>query len=380
MRRLIICADGTWNTADETDRDGRPTPTNVARMARVIAPVDRDGVSQIIYYHDGVGTGRRLDRFFGGAFGEGIDRNICDCYRFITDNYEPGDEIWLFGFSRGAYTVRSLAGLIRNSGVLKPGHRDEFFTEAYELYRNRDPETGPTSSQAQAFRAEHAHDVRIRCIGVWDTVGSLGIPLTILHHLEEEKYEFHDVTLSSWIDVALHALAIDERRKPFAPTLWEQQPGAATADGTPQVLKQVWFPGVHSNVGGGYPDHGLSSIALKWMIEETAALGLGFRQDRVDVIEGIAHAQLFNSMKPFYKAFGPVERVIGMERRDSNTGELIDTHESLHESVFQRIAHEGEPPQFPYLPWNVRDYLERSGHFIRLPQHLQVGFTNHTPA
>jgi uncharacterized protein (DUF2235 family) len=266
-RRLIVCADGTWNKPDQDDH-GTPSVTNVVKIKRAIKAVDA-GISQIVYYHAGVGTGDELDKIAGGAFGAGLDHNIVECYQFLVDNYAKGDELYFFGFSRGAYTVRSLAGLIRNSGLLKQQFAS-MAEQAFSLYRDRDPSTGPNSDVATQFRKAFSYDItEIECIGVWDTVGALGVPIALFSPLNHHKFAFHDMQLSSRIKNAFQALAIDERRGPFAPTLWEQP--VKDAEEKSNWLEQAWFSGVHSNVGGGYADCGLSDVTFQWMMNRVRA-------------------------------------------------------------------------------------------------------------
>lgn len=276
-RRLVVCTDGTWNDPAKDE------PTNVYKIARAVQRTGEDGSPQVVYYHAGVGTGTDIvDRVIGGATGLGISKNIRDAYNFLMLNYQPDDQIFLFGFSRGAYTARSLAGLIRNAGILRP-ERGHLFRDAYELYRNRDRDAHPDAPASLRFRADNAYpDARIHFIGVWDTVGSLGVPLTFgptLRKLigapfgKKFLYEFHDVGLSSFVDHAYHAVAIDEKREPFRPTLWTVKPDSPRAAG--QSFEQRWFRGVHSNVGGGYAAAGLSDAALLWMAEAASRHGLG---------------------------------------------------------------------------------------------------------
>src|SRR5689334_14471435 len=150
MKRLVVCCDGTWNKPSETDR-GAPAPTNVAKTWAALAAADARGTVQAKYYHPGVGTGPWWDRIVGGAFGAGLSESIVDAYAWLIDQWSDGDELFLFGFSRGAYTVRSLAGLIRNSGLLEREHKGRV-EEAYALYRRRDPRSGPSSDDAMTFR------------------------------------------------------------------------------------------------------------------------------------------------------------------------------------------------------------------------------------
>lgn len=271
-KRLIVCCDGTWKTADQGIA-GRPCPTNVTKLALSIATEDSVGVRQCVYYHRGVGTAR-WERLRGGAFGLGLSRNVLDAYHFLADNYEPDDELYFFGFSRGAFTARSLAGLVRNCGILRRENADRI-DEAWTLYRSSADK--PSGVASTLFRRAYSHEPRIHFIGVWDTVGALGVPALGPRWLKpivkrlNHRWEFHDTKLSTRVDGGFHALAIDEKRAAFAPALWHQQPGA---DG--QELKQVWFTGAHCDVGGGYPDASLSDIALLWMVERAREYGLKF--------------------------------------------------------------------------------------------------------
>jgi hypothetical protein len=175
----VICSDGTWFTPEHRSK-GVVTPSNVYKMACAVKPRAGDDKAQIVLYNKGVGTGGIWDRFAGGAFGRGLFKNIEDAYFFLVHNYTPGDEIYLCGFSRGAYTVRSTAGLIRKCGLLHKIHADKF-GDAYKLYRRRD--ATPDTPEAIKFREDYAQNIRIKFIGVWDTVGALGIPFGFLAFL-----------------------------------------------------------------------------------------------------------------------------------------------------------------------------------------------------
>lgn len=260
MKRIAIFADGTWNSPEQGEA------TNVLRMARAVKPV-ADGVDQIAFYDWGVGTDRK--RISGGITGEGIDKNIMDCYRFIVHNYNRGDHLYLFGFSRGAYTARSLAGFIRNCGLLKRRHADRI-PDAYKLYRKRTKASHPDEEKAVAFRRGFAvaNLTPIEFVGVWDTVGALGIPVPFWGALGEREFLFHDTRPSGIIQHTRHAVSIDENREDFEPTFFDKKPGFD--------LKQIWFAGVHSDIGGGYEERGLSDHACKWMIEEADGFGLRF--------------------------------------------------------------------------------------------------------
>jgi uncharacterized protein (DUF2235 family) len=304
-KRLVVCCDGTWNRPDQLD-GGVPAPTNVAKIALAVAREDGQGTAQLLHYQPGVGT-RRLERLRGGAFGLGLSRNVRECYRFLVETYEPGDELYFFGFSRGAFTARSTVGLVRNCGILR-AEQSERIKDAYRLYRNRDDRTKPNGIEAQMFRRMRSHpETRIHFVGVWDTVGALGIPIDgIRLPVLTKRWRFHDTTLSSHVRFAYHALAIDERRGPFKPTLWQQQ-----AHATDQTLEQVWFGGVHCDVGGGYADRSLAEIPLLWMVDRARAAGLVFEPDRFapDAL-GVMH----DSLKGFYRLLRRYPRPLVADR------------------------------------------------------------------
>ena len=281
MSNLVVCCDGTWNTPEQSEQ-GVPTPTNVVRLFNSLAEQGTGGEAQLRYYHPGVGTdGSWWDRLVGGGAGVGLGRNVMSAYRWLAEHYRSGDRIFLFGFSRGAYTVRSLAGMITSErcGLLRLDGLAEQeawkrVERAYDKgYRARKERSAWSNDwafhQADALGAP----VAVHLLGVWDTVGALGIPddLAILNLIDDpRRYAFHDTALNARVHNARHAVALDERRLSFAPTLWsgiEHRP----------TVKQLWFPGVHADVGGGYLETGLSDLALQWMMEESRALGLGLR-------------------------------------------------------------------------------------------------------
>lgn len=289
MKNIVICSDGTWQSPESG------TSTHVLRLAEGIAPQDAAGHKQVVFYDWGVGS--EGDRFAGGITGKGIDKNIQDCYRFVVHNYEPGDALYLFGFSRGAYTVRSLAGLIRNCGILRREYAHKV-GQAYALYRQRGRASCPKLSKASAFRACYAvADVsRIHFVGVFDTVGALGIPAPFLGTLGSDRYLFHDIAPSRIINHARHAVSIDERRQDFEPALWSPKAG--------MDLKQVWFAGVHTDIGGGYPDHALGDIAGEWMAKEAEACGLALEPHFLQRLQPNYAGRQHNEYRGFYKALG----------------------------------------------------------------------------
>ena len=266
-KKLVVFCDGTWNEPDKN-------PTNVAKLFESTCQDDINGIPQIVYYIQGVGT-HWYDRVIGGAFGWGISDNIKDGYKFLCSNYEPEDEIYLFGFSRGAYTARSLAGLIYNMGIL----RREYFDKtnyAYDRYKDKSPDWHPNPTKglkAKLFRDQYTYGGEtIRFLGIWDTVGALGAPYGLFLGFVSNllfKCRFHDVKLSDAIQSASHALSSNEHRWPFRPVLWELQHGHNRLN-----FVEQWFPGVHSDVGGGYAETGLSDATLSWMARQATAQGL----------------------------------------------------------------------------------------------------------
>lgn len=342
-KKIIVCADGTWNTESQTD-EGYPSSTNVVKIARALLPTDSKGVQQLVHYERGVGTNIGF-RVRGGALGRGLFQNVVDCYRFLCHNYEPGDRLYLFGFSRGAYTARSLAGLVRNSGILKRGE-ESAEREAIDLYRDYAPDTAPEGPVSIKFREAHSHSPEIEFIGVWDTVGALGIPnldgsFRVLKGLD---WQFHDVTLSSKTTNAFHALAIHEHRAEFVPTLWEL-PADAPKD---QRLEQTWFAGVHSDVGGGYPATGLSDVAMEWMVEKAEQFGGLVFDHKTLALHPDPTANGHDSFGAFYKVLDWMERKKGGFVREFSAGGA-KTNETIHPRVFERfgkLPNEKWPPTF----------------------------------
>ena len=294
MTQWIVCCDGTWNTLDHTDQ-GLPAPTNVARLYNAVA---RDGQQQA-YYHPGVGTsGGWFDRMVGGGTGAGLERNIMSAYQWLAARYRPGDRIFLFGFSRGAYTVRSLGGLLAHAGLLDladpalvPAQAWARVEQVFEAYRAGEPFANPAgwAFHGAAPGQPTAGTVGVHFMGVWDTVGALGIPLelSVLRFIgDPRRYQFHDTRISTMIAHARHALAMDERRADFMPTLW-------TNIRRPGRVHQVWFPGVHGDVGGGYAQAGLSDVALAWMLDEAVGQGLRLRPNTREQLrpdpQGVQH-------------------------------------------------------------------------------------------
>lgn len=355
-KRLIILCDGTWNRADQV-HDGKVCPTNVAQLNDLIVKGVVNGVEQIPRYQQGVGTGR-FNRLLGGATGWGLSRHVREVYTWLCEDYRPGDEIFFFGFSRGAYTARSAVGLIRACGIV---NRDadgnvsgDLVRRAYDVYRNAPQDgEGPDYPTAKNFRKEHAveEETRIRCIGVWDTVGALGIPLSGARwNRFNKKYQFHNVTLSSRVEAAYQALAIDEHRGPFVPAVWKQSPDRAKAD---MKLEQAWFPGAHSDVGGGYVRHELSDLTLHWMTARAVAEGLVVDPAYVpapDTDKYTTYSTVHDSRSWIYQRIRPYDRAIGV---------VDPEHEAVSVTARVRVERTSglRPPDPPYTPPGLVSYL-----------------------
>lgn len=350
MKRLVVCCDGTWNLPDQQ------SPTNVTKVALAVADTDVDGTEQRVFYHHGVGSSR-WERIRGGAFGFGLSRDVQETYRFLVQNYEPGDELFFFGFSRGAFTARSTIGLVRNAGILRSEQVGRI-PEAYALYRSRTDTKTPRGREATLFRRSHSHEPRIRFVGVWDTVGALGIPADRSRLIARfnKRWTFHNTELSSRVDAAFQALAIDEKRGPFKPSLWKVQENVPH-----QHVEQVWFAGAHSDVGGGYPNHGLSDIALLWMADRARDCGLAFRGDAFDHV-----------WRPEWETDSEdVARICTRVMPDP----LAEQHESRKGFYRLLAAFDRDPAQFPAArQWLAPSVVERHEH---RPDYVAPNFIGH---
>ena len=296
-KRLILCFDGTWNAIADPN-----IVTNVVKIANSVGLQDPSGVNQICYYNSGVGSGGPIDRFMGGVFGAGLKSNVKRAIAFLALNYRTNDEIYLFGFSRGAYTARAVAGVLGVAGIPKEIRDAEVHWERYrQMAKLQSKQRDLRQDSKKYIKLQKQIDdlkgtkdrptnyepgeINITCVGVFDTVGSYGVPagfgLSGLPHLFTYWTRgFHSRKFGSQVRVGLHAMAIDEMRKPFSPTFWMRKPDELLDD--KQVVEQMWFPGVHSNVGGGYDNSGLSDLALAWMISRVQQnTGLYFEEDEI---------------------------------------------------------------------------------------------------
>lgn len=342
MANIVICADGTWNRPESDLR--KDFPTNVLKLARAIKP--RAGsLKQHVFYDWGLGSYH--DSVSAGVARQGIHKNILDGYRYIVQNFAQGDKIYLFGFSRGAYTVRALSGLINNCGILERADA-RLINEAWKIYKNPAKKNMPQGPDATAFRTNHCYRFRkIHFVGAWDTVGALGIPFSFMGLFQRDD-EFYDTKMGANIVIARHALSIDEQREDFAPTIWQPRKGVD--------LKQVWFAGAHSDVGGSYPPDKethlvAADVPLEWMANEASGSGLSIEPHLFATLTDGQMARLQKSRNHVFRFKKPLHRCL--ERADIPLG--------IHPSVKERYRHDASyrPPQLKKLVeekgWNALD-------------------------
>jgi uncharacterized protein (DUF2235 family) len=361
QKRLAVFLDGTWNVVGDN--------TNVWRLKSLCAPVGTDGSPQVAYYDKGV------NGFFGGVFGDGVDTIIRNAYQWLVDRYNSGDDIFVFGFSRGAYTARSLAGFIAKCGLLKAGGALGV-TQLYNRYRRADASTIWALLDAQAsgevgnftleeqLMLKYAMAVHIKLVGVWDTVGDLGIPWYTLEGLKWWSTEgFLTTGLRVPIDNGFHALAIDEHRLAFAPTLWtirhSDTPDPERPPPRPLTsVEQRWFVGAHANVGGGYASDLLPQVPLRWLMNKASLHGLAFRND-VELDGDELTAPVTDSYRNFMYGIyhllsAPHYRPIGAQPIPTDGGTDSNVNETIDASVFARWN--GNPD---YRPPNLAEWAAR---------------------
>ncbi len=335
MKRIVLCADGTWNEPEQVDgKTGRRRPTNVLKVARAVRPEAANGTEQVVFYLVGIGgDSDGIDKWTDGAFGSGMERNVRSLYRFLVFNYLPDDEVYLFGFSRGAFTVRTLAGFMNVVGLLEK--EDEFYTpDLYKLYESSTPKDSPEWQHAFRNVRKRRPCPPIRFVGVWDTVGSLGAPGALGQLFNRNKYRYHDIGLNAHIANAYHAMAIDERRGPFAPSLFTRPAGWNGK------LEQAWFPGFHCNVGGSSDPDGVANEALHWIVEKAEALGLEMDTAYLAHYLPCFNSDLHDSMSAMYRVMKKHVRPIGLQGGDG---------EAVHRSALDRLA----LPECRYAPENL---------------------------
>lgn len=318
-KNIVVFSDGTGQEG------GRGESSNVYRLFNLVE--DRTP-HQVAFYDRGLGTGWR--KVTGQGAGMGISQNILECYQFIFEQYQAGDTVYLFGFSRGAYTVRSLSGFIELFGIL-PSSRPELIKAAYKIYKITDEKR--RAKKLQEFKSFHSTmTCPIQMIGVWDTVGALGIPIKFFDLLNPFSNGFHKTNLASNVRSGFHALSIDDERKTFHPTLWNER--SCLSD---QKIEQVWFPGVHTDIGGGYTERGLSNMSLNWMIKKAAAQGLRFYPQYPAVFSENPDEKINNSRRGLGKLYAKKLRSLKASEH------LLPPR--VHPSVFTRKN---------YQPWVLK--------------------------
>ncbi len=380
-KNIVVLSDGTGQDG------GKGHDSNIYKLYRMLE--DRTE-QQIVFYDQGLGTDKR--KVSGNAFGVGFSENIVNCYRFIFENYNAGDKIFLFGFSRGAATVRSLASFIHYFGIL-PKARNGLIKQAYKMYRNgfkpktEDDETileedtrkivqrladrgiqfvndksyqiyttlrNNLNDNANQFTTAHPNMwVKVEFLGVWDTVPALGfVPLAgfnmTLNRLPWWRHSFHDFALHRSVKNAYQALSIDDDREWFLPTIWNQY-----GDANKQIIKQVWFSGSHSDVGGGYPQAGLSDIALEWMVQHALSHGIRLYLESRKYWNFCIAPDATDAFHPprvgagrFFKA-GKRDKVWDKKAVETFGPPVI------HESVLERARRDSS-----YRPWILTNYGE----------------------
>lgn len=324
MKNIIICSDGTGNEYGKNN-------TNVVETYAICNKTS----AQIMFYDPGVGTGGweysestgNLKALSDQATGEGLQKNVEDAYSFLMETYEPGDKLFLFGFSRGAFTVRSLAGMLYKCGLLAADN-DNLLEYASKIYNTDVQKDKNIATIAAGFKQTFCQSCPVHFIGVWDTVESL---------VMNAGKRWHNAILNPEAKYGYHALAIDERRKDFPPSLWDESPQVAG-----QTIEQVWFAGVHSNVGGWYDERGLSNVALHWMMGKARQCGLDIDTNALSQRPPNPHDKLTESFEGFWRFRGSRTR-------------KIPEGAKIHKSVFDRINN----PENNYHPKNLlQTYLQ----------------------
>ncbi|MGD9000123.1 MAG: DUF2235 domain-containing protein [Granulosicoccaceae bacterium] len=340
MKKIVICCDGTGNEYGKNN-------TNVVDLYTIA----QRNSQQTTYYDPGVGTGGweydeeigKLTARHDQATGAGLQKNVDDAYQFLMEVYQPGDLIYMFGFSRGAFTVRALAGMLHKCGLLYPDNDNlvEYASKLYNTDKKKAAREGKDIDKiAAGFKATFSRPCPVQMVGVWDTVSSL---------VMNAGKRFYNTTLNPDVKFGYHALSIDERRKDFPPCLWDESNLHAG-----QTIEQVWFAGVHSNVGGWYDERGLSNIALQWMLGKARQQGLE--------IDGALAAQLRYRPNPheagdppgkFHESFSGFWRFRGSRRRKLPDGA------NIHKTVIERIENAANKYRPANLPDSVAEIRQK---------------------
>lgn len=385
MRRLILCLDGTWNNAYAESKRHETgerilKPTNVLKMARSILPQDATGTDQVVYYDIGVGSlavypgfSNRLlhaaDRILGGGWGAGFEENIEHALEFLSNNLMADDEVFIFGFSRGAATAHAITNFLTWCGGL-PAKNDAYYLpvlfRAYVAAKgagsSREAVEAINTTRDAAHRAplEAFRPVAVRLLGVWDTVLALGSRFRATGTGTTSVHRSFYVTKApaACVAHARHALAVDETRYDFRPEIWQDNlPG--------QTLEQRWFPGVHSNVGGGYVDDGLANGAFQWILHEATSLGLAADRDFARHYRPFPQDRLYRSESFVYRALDALRFRMGRGRRviTATRSQTLDKSVVIRMQADPRAITNTHSVRFPelagraYRPENVIAFL-----------------------
>lgn len=368
-RNIVLLSDGTGNSA------GKLQKTNVWRLYQaldLLPPDAPDRPDQIAYYDDGVGSSSfKLAAILGGAFGWGLKRNVLDLYKFLCRNYRDDDRIYLFGFSRGAFTIRVLAGLIVNRGIVHAASEAELNRMALDEFREYREARYESITRAEVVGRMMRNAVgmlkpgeptrvkpntfpRVRFVGAWDTVAAYGLPFDELTRAWDAVFPLSmpERNLSDKVDRACHAVALDDERNTFHPVLWNEQGHPQTNAYGEERLTQVWFTGMHANVGGGYDDDALSNVSLTWMIRQARGAGLAFKTLAVDDIATAAHidGRMYDSRAGVGSAYRYLPRKMKplLHDVDDPKDQVVITRPKIHHSVFDRL-HKGSGGYAPIV-------------------------------
>lgn len=389
-RRIVLCLDGTWNSTytrkKRNDHHYVVKPSNVLKLTRAIVPRDpATGREQIVYYDIGVGalatypglanTLLRLsDKLLGGGRGAGFEGNVEDALGFLAFNYMPGDEVFIFGFSRGAATAQAVTRFVDWAGGL-PTKSDAYYLPAlFRIYVETRGERPSASVLAEINAARAAEQtprpplgpfkpISVVLLGVWDTVIAMGSRAAIPGRAGARSFHIGRQP-AQCVAHARQALAIDELRYEFRPEIWERAR-------TGQTLSQRWFAGVHSNIGGGYVDDGLANLSFEWIWKDAGQKGLALDDVFLGHYSGYPEDRQYRSDNVFYRLWDamPGRRGRGPRRL---TGRPATANLTLDRSAVQRMQASPDQPdpanasqlRYPdlrrnYRPDNVLRYLAR---------------------
>lgn len=376
-KNIIVCADGTGN------KGGSSPDSNVYKVYKTVAKHFSgkcdDGIEinkQILFYDNGIGTStNKYWRAISASIGIGFKNNVCDLYKFLARNYNEGDRIYFFGFSRGASTVRACNGMIAKCGLVKGGNLrnqelNDKVEEAYNLYKNH--RSNPKAAEDfKHNKNKTSGAVKIQFLGVWDTVVALGFPkrtdavepttyiLNKVFFVLEKFFDyffphsFYYYRLTGNVEYACQALAIDDERTAFWPYVWREKDIADDVDDrTEDNVNQVWFAGMHANVGGGYERSGMASVPLVWLMKQAQKEGLVFAEGAIQDAQNDSHAhgRMYNSRSGASMLYRYHPREISELCKGRLLGDKIKIHRSVIDRLEQRTAN--------YTPGHLPDNFD----------------------